>query len=113
MANVRTLAVIEGIEARRLFAGIEVANLFGNVLTVSGDDGVDDQITLSLSPDGSEVNVSINGTPQAPTPTDGLRSVRVTGGSGDDTITVLEGGSTGGKFNIATLLEGGDGNDTL
>ena len=28
-------------------------------------------------------------------------------------VAVLEGAGTGGKFNLLTLLEGGDGNDTI
>ena len=108
-----SVAQVECIENRRLFSGVEVSSLFGNVLTVSGDDGVNDQITVSLSPDGSKVNVTINGVDQTPTPTDDLRTVRVSAGSGDDTITVLEGAGTGGKFKMLTLLEGGDGNDKI
>ena len=61
----------------------------------------------------TRIRLTINGVAQVPTPLENLRSVHVIAGSGDDTITVLEDSSTGGKFNVLTLLEGGDGDDTI
>jgi len=127
--NPSNRAEIQSLESRAL---LSAAVLSDNTLHVTGDNGVTNQISVSLSADGLSVNVSMatNGgaaTTQTFAAAD-VHRVQITGGDGDDTLGADEcatpftipmqvfglGGNdviNGGSAN--DILFGGDGNDTM
>src|SRR5690349_3778663 len=120
---------IQSLESRAL---LSAAVLSDNTLRVTGDNGVTNQINVSLSADGLSLNVSMatNGgtaTTQTFAAAD-VHRVQIIGGDGDDTLGADESATpftipmqvfglvgndviTGGSGN--DMLVGGDGNDTI
>src|SRR5438034_46918 len=106
----------EQLETRLLLSSVA---LTGSTLRVFGDAGVDNVITIGLDAAKTTVTVTVNGTAQTFSH-DKVKSVRLFGDSGNDTIRVDE---SQAKFNIMTslfggaagqnVIIGGDGNDTL
>jgi Ca2+-binding RTX toxin-like protein len=94
---------IEALEGRRLLA----ATLrFPGILRVDGDDAVNDVITVGFSPDGTRVDVDVNGQVQS-FARNRVRAVLINGRDGADQVTVAD------DFTIPTAIYGDDGNDTL
>lgn len=76
----------------------------GNVLEITGTSGND---TISVSSDGTNLNVTANGTNLASDPLSGLIGLQMNGQGGDDSITVDS------SVTLPTTLKGGSGDDTL
>jgi Ca2+-binding RTX toxin-like protein len=84
----------------------------GSVLTVDGTSGDD---AISLTSDGTNLTVTLNGTVAAPLPQSQITSIDIEAGAGNDTVTLganVPGASLQGGPGDDTLV-GGSGNDTL
>lgn len=110
--------LIQQLEDRRMLS----ATVSGGVLTVEGTSG-NDQITVSLSSDGTTLTVSeakarrFGRSGKATTTTFTLadtpvNSIVVNAGAGNDTVN-LRGATRRAELGIAATLNGGDGNDNL
>ena len=117
---------VEALESRRLFA---VVSLKGDVLTLKGKDGVEDDFGVRLNAEKTAVIVSYEDKDRKTIALDDFKSIKATGGTGIDefefprpikgkTVTidagegddiVRIGGGKGGKF----ILDMGLGNDQV
>lgn len=102
---------VEALERRSLFSSTVDVGLVDGVLMVTGGIG-DDQITVSLTPGGSEVVVAGGGNVVAVLPVDEVESLVVTGGGGDDTVAINTAGEAG-EMPFSTQVVVGDGLDTV
>jgi Ca2+-binding RTX toxin-like protein len=93
---------IDKLEARRLLAFATLNPSIGHLNVTGTDSG--DTITVARSSDGSQVDVTLNGTTES-FARNGLREVIVDAGAGDDTVSV--------ETAININVQGGDGNDSI
>jgi len=97
-------ALLESLESRRLLS----ADLVDGVLGVTGTSG-DDNIRISISKDTSKLAVKLDGTATLFSLAS-INKIKVDGLGGDDTICIRQ---HRGQINIATELNGGDGDDQI
>jgi len=99
-------AIVESLESRRLLSA--APTLTGGILSISGTVG-DDNIRISLGKDTSKLAVKVNG---AVTLFDlaSVTKIKIDGLEGNDTICIRQ---HHGKINIASEIDGGDGDDRI
>src|SRR4051812_47395964 len=98
---------IEGLESRRLLAGA-ILEISGR-LRVTGSGG-NDTITIGLETTAHDVQVNINSNQALFFERGAVKSIYVTSGAGNDTITITD---TNGKLLVKPRVLGEDGNDTI
>src|SRR5687768_6967254 len=102
-----TTEAMQNLESRRLLS----AAVVDGVLTVEGTDAAD-QIVVSLNtvdPLVTKLDVTLNGVVSS-FDLSAVTGISVSGGDGDDVITISE---AGGAVNLAAKLLGGNGQDVL
>jgi Ca2+-binding RTX toxin-like protein len=115
--RVRNQTPIETLETRRLLSGAALGT--DGVLRVWGDDLKTNSITVSNSPDGLSVDVTVRSTNSLGVVKDfarsflksaGITSMWVTGGSKDDFINAS---NVNGNVTLAMRVDGRGGSDTI
>ena len=107
LSNGWNVGAMQKLEDRRLLS----ASVIEGVLTVEGTDGAD-EIVVSLNtsdPAATKLDVKLNGVTSS-FDLSSVTSISISGGEGDDIITISD---VGGAIDLAAKLLGGGGKDVL
>jgi Ca2+-binding RTX toxin-like protein len=100
------LNAIECLESRRLLSASATLGPYG-WLRVVGETDVPNQITVGYAPDGTTVQVDLNGDVQSFT---GVQRVLLLGGLADDQLAIDQ---TNAPFDLPAVIKGFWGDDTI